>query len=88
MNIILLLKNYFLLFFFQDDSIINDSDSASSSSGVSESRIKKFISDHRKCPYFEVSLETGENVNEVFQSGEFAFQFPSNSFQFHFFYYL
>ena len=37
--------------------------------GVSEARIKKFIADHRKCPYFEVSLETGENVNDVFQTG-------------------
>ena len=52
-----------------DDNIINDGDGNSTSSGVAESRIKKFISDHRKCPYFEVSLETGENVNEVFQSG-------------------
>lgn len=52
---------------FSDDKIINDADG--NLNGVTESRIKKFISDHRKCPYFEVSLETGENVNEVFQSG-------------------
>lgn len=40
------------------------------SNTVSEARIKKFIEDHRKCQYFEVSLQTGENVNEVFQAGK------------------
>ncbi|XP_066921293.1 arf-GAP with GTPase, ANK repeat and PH domain-containing protein 1-like [Clytia hemisphaerica] len=55
----------------KDDSIINDnlSDGGGNHPGVAETRVKKFISDHRKCPYFEVSLETGENVNEVFQTG-------------------
>lgn len=55
----------------KDDNIMM-SDAAMNMNGnntsVTETRLKKFIAEHRKCPYFEVSLETGENVNDVFQT--------------------
>lgn len=48
---------------------VKDSMNFDSSNGsVSEARIKKFIGDHQKCPFFDVSLESGENVQEVFQT--------------------
>jgi len=46
---------------------IKDVDRFDSNYGaVQESRIKKFISDHRNCPFYCVSLETGEKVDEAF----------------------
>ena len=37
---------------------------------VADARIKKCISEHRKCPFFVVNIETGENVQEVFYAGD------------------
>eukprot|EP00794_Sanderia_malayensis_P003385 gene3385-3875_t len=37
---------------------------------INNVRIKKFITDHGNCPFFLVSLETGENVKETFQTGK------------------
>lgn len=55
---------------FIDKNYVLDSMNFDSSNGsVSEARIKKFIGDHQKCPFFDVSLESGENVQEVFQTG-------------------
>ena len=45
------------------------------SSLVSDARIKKLISEYRKCPFFFVNIETGENVEEVFNAGEYLFHF-------------
>merc|ERR1712159_445934 len=45
---------------------IQDDITMDNSSLVSDSRIKKCISEHRKCPFFVVNIQTGENVQEVF----------------------
>ena len=36
---------------------------------INNARIKKFIADHNNCPFFLASLETGECVKEIFQTG-------------------
>ena len=40
---------------------------------VDDNRVKRFINDHRKCPFYVVTLENGENVDEVFRIGKFYF---------------
>ena len=40
---------------------------------IDDNRIKRFINDHRKCPFHVVTLENGENVDEVFRIGKFYF---------------
>jgi len=47
---------------------IQDDITMDNSSLVSDSRIKKCIAEHRKCPFYFVNIETGENVQEVFHT--------------------
>lgn len=37
---------------------------------VDDNRVTRFINDHRKCPFYVVTLENGENVDEVFRIGK------------------